>query len=126
MHATASMEPETRIHVGRSSGPTPKSMAENNREIANAPDQQTAEMIVATLEAAGIPALLQHDTIGPAEGLLPHLGLAWNRGVAVPADREQEALALLQSIEASEDELVAEEEDDPTTLEEAEARVRNA
>jgi hypothetical protein len=51
-------------------------------------------LIAATLESAGIPAILQHDAIGPAEGLLPHLGLAWNRGVAVPADREQEALAL--------------------------------
>ena len=42
MHATASMEPETRIHVGRSSGPTSNSIAENNREIANAPDHPTA------------------------------------------------------------------------------------
>ena len=42
MHATASMEPETTIHVGRSSGPTPNSIAENNREIANAPDHPTA------------------------------------------------------------------------------------
>ena len=42
MHATASMEPETRIHVVTSSGPTSNSMAENNREIANAPDHPTA------------------------------------------------------------------------------------
>jgi hypothetical protein len=42
MHATASIALETRIHVGRSSGPTSNSMAENNREIASAPDHPTA------------------------------------------------------------------------------------
>ena len=42
MHSTASMEPETRIHVGRSSGPTSNSSAEKNREIANAPDHPKA------------------------------------------------------------------------------------
>jgi hypothetical protein len=99
---------------------------ENYVLIANAPDQQTAELIAATLDAAGIPTLLQHDALGPAEGMLPHLGLAWNRGVAVPAEREQEARALLQSLEPTEAELIAEEEADPTTLEEAEARVREA
>jgi len=36
------MQPETKIHVGRSSGPTPNSMAAKNREIASAPGQPTA------------------------------------------------------------------------------------
>ena len=42
MNATASMEPETTIHVGRSSGPTPNSIAEKNLEIAKAPDNPKA------------------------------------------------------------------------------------
>ena len=36
------MEPETRIHVGMSSGPTSNSIAEKNLEIANAPDHPKA------------------------------------------------------------------------------------
>jgi len=32
------MQPETTVHVGRSSGPTPNSIAAKNREIARAPD----------------------------------------------------------------------------------------
>src|SRR5215471_15539058 len=42
MPATASMQPETTIHVGRSSGPIPNSIAEKNREIVSAPDHPTA------------------------------------------------------------------------------------
>jgi len=42
MHATASMERETAVHVARSSGPTPNSIAEKNLEIAKAPDHPTA------------------------------------------------------------------------------------
>jgi hypothetical protein len=94
--------------------------------VANAPDQQTAEMIVATLEAAGIEAILQHESIGPAEGLMPYLGLDWNRGVAVPVEQEAEARAILEASAPTEEELIAEEAEDPVTLEEAEARVRNA
>lgn len=112
--------------------PTEEYTLENTVLVANAPDQQTAEIIVATLEAAGIPAFFLHDDtgavfmIGPAEGMLPPYGLNWNLDIAVPADREQEALALLQAAGPTEEELIAEEEADPTTLEEAERRVREA
>ena len=100
-------------------------IAEDLVLVYNAPDQTTAELVVATLEAAGIPAVLQHDTLGPGAGLMPYLGVAWNRGVAVPAAYEQEALAILQAAPPTEEELIAEELEDPVTLEEAEAAVRD-
>ena len=36
------MQPETTVHVGRSSGPTPNSVAAKNCDIARAPDQPAA------------------------------------------------------------------------------------
>ena len=93
--------------------------------IYDAPDQVTAEVVCAGLEAAGIAAVVSNTTAGPASGLLPHLGLAWNRGVAVPASQAETARTLLQSQLPSDAELIAEEEADTLTLEEAEARVRD-
>ena len=92
--------------------------------VYDAPDQESAAIVCATLQAAGIEAILQHQNVGPASGLMPYLGLAWGRGVAVPASQVEAAQALLQSQEPTEAELIAEEEADPLTLEEAEARVK--
>ncbi len=92
--------------------------------VYDAPDQVTAEVICATLEAAGITAVIPHTTIGPGSGLLPHLGLAWSRSVTVPASQVEAAQAILQAHFPSDAELTAEEEADSLTLEEAEARVR--
>ncbi|MCS6776118.1 MAG: hypothetical protein RMJ43_08705 [Chloroherpetonaceae bacterium] len=93
--------------------------------IYNAPDQQTAETVVATLQSAGVPARLQHETLGPGAGMLPHLGIAWDRGVLVPQEYAEQARVLLQASPPDEEELAQEEQENPVTLEEAEARVRD-
>ncbi len=93
--------------------------------IYEAPNQTTAELVCATLKAAGIEAAVPHETLGPAAGMLPHFGWAWSRGVAVPVSQEEAARAILQAAMPTEAELTAEEEADDLTLEEAEARVRN-
>jgi hypothetical protein len=92
--------------------------------IYEAPDQTTAELVCATLEASGLSAVVAHTTEGPASGLLPYLGLGWSRSVSVPASQVEAARAVLQANPPPEAELIAEEEADPVTLEEAEARVR--
>lgn len=93
--------------------------------IYDAPDQSTAELVCATLEAAGIAAVVAHTTMGPAVGVLPYLGLGWSRSVSVPLSQVEAARAVLQADMPSEAELIAEQEADPLTLEEAEARVRD-
>ncbi len=100
-------------------------MNEEMVSIYDAPDQVTAEVVCATLEAAGIEAVVANTTTGPASGLLPHLGLGWSRGVSVPVSQAEAARALLQTHSPSDAELTAEEEADTLTLEEAEARVRD-
>jgi hypothetical protein len=92
--------------------------------IYDAPDQTTAEIVCATLQAAGIEAVVQHQHRGPASGMLPYLGLADSRGVLVSESDEGAAHALLQALEPTEEELAAEAEDDETTLEQAEAAAR--
>jgi len=109
--------------------PTEVSAATNLPEemvlIYDAPDQTTAELVCATLEASGITAVVAHTTEGQASGILPYLGLGWSRSVSVPASQVEEAHAVLQANMLPEAELIAEEEADPMTLEEAEARVRD-
>ena len=100
-------------------------MPEEMVSIYDAPDQVTAELIWATLKEAGIEAIIPHTTIGPASGLLPPLGLAWSRDVSVPASQVEAARAVLDAELPREAELIAEEEADSLTLEEAEERVRN-
>jgi len=100
-------------------------MPEEMVSIYDAPDQFTAELICATLEAAGIEATIPHLTIGPASGLFPHLGLGWSREVSVPASQVEAARAVLQAELPPEAELIAEQEVDTLTLEEAEERIRN-
>ncbi len=92
--------------------------------VYDAPDQTTAELVCATLQAAGMRAVVQNQYVGPAAGMMPHLGITDSRGVLVPASEADAARALLAAQEPTEEELAAEVEADTMTLEEAEARVK--
>ncbi len=92
--------------------------------IYDAPDQTTAEVVCAALQAAGIHAVLQTESRGPALGLLHYLGMFDHRGVLVAAADAPAARALLKEEALTEEELAAAVDADPTTLEEAEARVK--
>jgi hypothetical protein len=92
--------------------------------VYDAPDQTTAEIVCATLQAAGIHAVLQNESRGPASGFLHHLALADARGVLVARADLAAATSVLQAQELTEEELAAEVDADSTSLEEAEARVR--
>ena len=92
--------------------------------VYDAPDQGTAELVCATLQAAGIRAVARHQYTGPAAGMLSYLGLTYSRGVLVPASEAEAARALLAAQEPTEEELAAEVEADTMTLEEAEAHVK--
>ena len=93
--------------------------------VYDAPDQTTAELVCATLQAAGMRAVVQNQYAGPAAGMLPYLGLAYSRGVLVPASEAEAARALLAAQEPTEEEFEAEVEADTMTLEEAEAHVKS-
>jgi hypothetical protein len=56
--------------------------------------------------------------------MLPHLGLAIPRGVLVAPENAYAARAVLETRSPTEEELAAEAEADPISLEEAEARVK--
>ena len=92
--------------------------------VYDAPDQTTAEIVCATLQAAGIEAFIQNAHRGPASGMLTHLGLADPRGVLVAPSDAYAARAVLETRTPSEEELAAEAAADPLSLEEAEARVK--
>lgn len=93
--------------------------------VMNAETDEEAEVVRATLEAAGIPAFLQMPNPSAGTALLSEtVGDTWASGVYVaPADFEA-ARAILSAPPPSEDELTAEQEADSTTLAEAEARVK--
>ena len=92
--------------------------------VYDAPDQATSELVCASLQSAGIRAVVQSKYVGGAAGMLPYLGLADSRGVLVPASEADAARVLLADQQPTEDELAAEAEADTMTLEEAEARVK--
>lgn len=92
--------------------------------VYDAPDQVTSEVVCATLQAAGIHAIVQNQHAGPAAGMLPYLGLGFHRGVLVPASEINAARVLLAAQELTEEELAAEMEADTMSLEEAEERVK--
>jgi len=92
--------------------------------VYDAPDQPTSELVCASLQSAGIRAVVQNKYVGGAAGMLPYLGLADGRGVLVPESEAASARALLADQELTEDELAAEAEADTMTIEEAEARVK--
>ena len=92
--------------------------------VYDAPDQTTAELVCATLQAANLRAVVQNQYVGPAAGMLSYLGNTYSRGVLVPASEADTAHALLAAQEPTEEELAAEVEAGTMTLEEAEARVK--
>jgi hypothetical protein len=92
--------------------------------IYDAPNQTTAELVCATLQAAGLRAVLQHEYGSPASGWMNHIWTNRGKGVGVPASEVEAAQAILADQEISEEELLNEMEMDGMTLEEAEARVK--
>lgn len=94
--------------------------------VYHATDLEDAKVVCATLEAAGIPTALENPDPGPASGMLPHLGISWMHDVYVSASNVEAARAILNAPPPTEEELIAEEEADMMTLEEAEARVKHA
>ena len=92
--------------------------------VYDAPDQTTAEVVCATLQSAGISAVLQHQYYGPATGMLAFFIQTTNHGVLAPASQAAAAQEALAAREPTDAELEAEFEADTTTIEEAEARVK--
>jgi hypothetical protein len=92
----------------------------------DAPDLESAEIVLATLAAAGLHAAVANPELGPGSGALPHLGNTWSHGVFVAPDELESALAILSGPPPSEEEFAAAQAADPTTLEQAEKSVRNA
>jgi hypothetical protein len=95
--------------------------------IYEASTGEEAEMIRATLAAAGIPTFQPGDTANPYFGAIDaNVDSVWMHHLYVAPSNVEAARALLNTSAPTEEELIAEEEADPTTLEEAEARARNA
>lgn|GEM_PF-1880763 len=93
--------------------------------VFDAPTGEEAEVVRATLEAAGIPAILGSPTVNPVVGALdPMVDTEWTHGVFVSPSNLEAARAILNAASPTEEELAAEEEEDPTTLAEAEARIK--
>lgn len=93
--------------------------------VYDAPDLQSGEIVRATLEAAGIHAVIQNARLGPGDGEMTFLGMAWGHSVYVASADVEAAREVLNTPQMSEEELAAQEEADPMTLEEAEARVKD-
>ncbi len=96
--------------------------------VFRAASNEEAEVVRATLEAAGIPATLQLPNVSAGTGLLTETvgGDTWSEGIYVSPSNVEAALAILNTPPPSEAELTAEEEADPTRLEDAEAQIKNA
>lgn len=111
--------------AGTGANATPASHAEPIL-IFDAPTEEEAEVVRATLEAAGIHAFLQNPNPSAGAGMLAEtVGDTWSNGVFVAASDVEAARAILNAPPPSDAELTAEEESDPTTLEEAEARIKH-
>lgn len=95
--------------------------------VFQAASNEEAEVVRATLEAAGVPAYLHHTSADIVMGATDDLlGEAWVNGVFVAASNVEAARTLLNAPMPTEAELIAAEESDPTTLAEAEAKAKNA
>ncbi len=95
--------------------------------LLNAGTFEEAEIVRLTLEAEGIPALLQNPDASAGTGMLGDSvnDFAANGVFVAPSDLAR-AQAVLNAAAPTEAELTAVEEADPMTLEEAEARVKDA
>ncbi len=95
--------------------------------VFNAVTEEEADVVRATLEAAGVPAFLQKASANPMLGAIDGVvDDAWINGVFVSAARAREAQDILGETPLTDEELQAAEEADPTTLEQAEERARRA
>ena len=95
--------------------------------VFDAPTVEEAEVVSATLNAAGIPAFLDHVTVDPiVGGVDTTLGGSWRRGVYVSASHLEAAQAVLSTPPLTEEELIAEEQADGTTLLDAERHARES
>jgi hypothetical protein len=91
--------------------------------VFQASTQEEAEVIRATLEAAGISAFLSQQSPSPVVGAIdPGVGSAWALGIYVSPADESAAREIINTLPASDEELDAEEQADTTTLQEAERR----
>lgn len=95
--------------------------------VFDAASVEEAEVVRATLEAAGIPARLENpDSMAGAGTIGETVGNTWSNGVFVMPSHLEAARAILNTPSPTDEELGDESEADPTTLEEAEARIKNA
>jgi len=85
--------------------------------------QAEAEVVYATLVAAGIKAFLDHPDASPVLGSVDtRLGSSWRRGLFVFANEADAARLILADRSVGDEALQLEEEADTSTMEQAEAR----
>ncbi len=95
--------------------------------IFTAMDNEEADVVRATLAAAGIPAMLQSASVTTVMGAVDAVTRdTHNLGIVVAPSHVEAARALLNAPALTEEELAAEAAADPTTLAQAEAEVRKA
>lgn len=113
--------------VYAASSPAATLVGEEPVLIYTAADNEEADVIRATLAAAGIPALLQSASVTTVMGAVdPVTRDTHDLGIFVATSHAEAARALLNAPAMSEEELAQEAAADPTTLAEAEAQVKNA
>ena len=94
--------------------------------VFTASDNEEADVVRATLVAAGITALLSTPSITTVMGAVDAVTRdTHNLGIYVAASNAEAARVLLNATAPTEAELSAEVDADPTTLAQAEARVKN-
>jgi hypothetical protein len=94
--------------------------------IFEAVSSEEADVVLATLQAEGIMAVLQSADVNPVLGSLhsPNRDTA-ALGIYVPPSQAEAARAILSAPAPTEEELARAAEADPRTLEQAEADVKN-
>lgn len=116
-------DPEAR-QTGR--GPGNQAIPQDYVLLCDPPDYETAEIILATLASAGVHAVMENPSLGPADNFLPPLGASWSHAIHVAREDIETARAIVDASPPTDEELAAEQAADPTTLDEAERNVRNA
>jgi hypothetical protein len=95
--------------------------------IFDAATEEEAEVVRATLTAAGIPATLLNSSLNAGAALIGEgVGDTWRNGIFVSPSNVEAARAILNAPSLSDADLIAAEEADPTTLAEAEAEIKYA
>lgn len=95
--------------------------------VFSASNNEEADVVRATLASSGIPALLRTASVTTVMGAVDAVTRDTNDlGIYVAPSNAEAARALLNSPSPTEAELTAEVDADPTTLAQAEARVKHA